>query len=117
MRDPCVYCGARADGLDHIVPRSRRGSDEWQNRAPACASCDTTKHSTSLLYFLTARRLIEVVVAGRGRYKTPEERRSAAFRILKIACFPRDVYKKGWSVPAWLVDPVKAYARTFRLTK
>jgi hypothetical protein len=52
MADPCVYCGAKADGLDHIRPRSRGGSDYWTNRAPACRDCDNAKGNTDLVLFL-----------------------------------------------------------------
>jgi 5-methylcytosine-specific restriction endonuclease McrA len=39
----CVYCGARADTLDHVVPRSRGGHHEWTNVVAACARCNHRK--------------------------------------------------------------------------
>ncbi|MBA0050528.1 HNH endonuclease [Streptomyces sp. AJS327] len=34
----CAYCGRRATTVDHIVPRSRGGRDDWLNTVAACAS-------------------------------------------------------------------------------
>jgi len=32
----CGYCDGHADTVDHIVPRSRGGQDEWTNVVAAC---------------------------------------------------------------------------------
>ncbi|GAA1187181.1 HNH endonuclease [Streptomyces hebeiensis] len=39
MRDQhrCAYCGRRATTVDHVVPRSRGGSDSWLNTVASCA--------------------------------------------------------------------------------
>lgn len=41
----CVYCGATGDGLelDHVLPRSRGGSDLPDNLALACQTCNRSK--------------------------------------------------------------------------
>jgi 5-methylcytosine-specific restriction endonuclease McrA len=39
----CVYCGAGATSLDHVVPRSRGGSHSWDNVVASCARCNHTK--------------------------------------------------------------------------
>jgi 5-methylcytosine-specific restriction endonuclease McrA len=39
----CQYCGARADSIDHVVPRSRGGGHVWENLAAACRPCNTAK--------------------------------------------------------------------------
>ena len=38
----CQYCGSRDQPLsiDHVVPRSRGGSDTWENVTTACLSCN-----------------------------------------------------------------------------
>lgn len=50
--DPCVYCGATAQSVDHIVPVAQGGGGEWDNLAPACLSCNSSKQDTKLLAFL-----------------------------------------------------------------
>src|SRR5262245_24347181 len=39
----CQYCGARADSIDHVVPRSRGGPHVWENVAAACRPCNMAK--------------------------------------------------------------------------
>lgn len=39
----CVYCGARADTIDHVRPRSRGGPHQWTNVVAACARCNHRK--------------------------------------------------------------------------
>ncbi|GAB4521027.1 MAG: HNH endonuclease [Anaerolineae bacterium] len=60
MRDKytCIYCGVKPGSIvkgkmlgksdftvDHIVPRSRGGGDQWVNTACACSSCNHRKGS------------------------------------------------------------------------
>ncbi len=41
----CQYCGYKGDKLsiDHVIPRSRGGTDSWDNVTTACLSCNVTK--------------------------------------------------------------------------
>ena len=39
----CQYCGARAESIDHIVPRSRGGEHRWENVVAACRPCNSRK--------------------------------------------------------------------------
>jgi 5-methylcytosine-specific restriction endonuclease McrA len=39
----CVYCGLRADTIDHVRPRSRGGPHIWTNVVAACARCNHRK--------------------------------------------------------------------------
>ena len=39
----CQYCGARADSIDHVLPRSRGGAHTWENVAAACRPCNLGK--------------------------------------------------------------------------
>lgn len=52
--DPCAYCGAKTQGIDHIVPRSANGENTFHNLAGACSPCNSRKASRSLLEFLLA---------------------------------------------------------------
>lgn len=45
----CQYCGStRKLTIDHVVPRSKGGSDDWTNLVVACSSCNTKKGDTLL---------------------------------------------------------------------
>jgi 5-methylcytosine-specific restriction endonuclease McrA len=44
----CGYCGARAETIDHVVPRSRGGSHAWDNVVAACRPCNTKKEDRFL---------------------------------------------------------------------
>ncbi|NQV06505.1 HNH endonuclease [bacterium] len=39
----CQYCGAAAENLDHVMPRSRGGDHIWENVVAACRPCNTRK--------------------------------------------------------------------------
>ena len=39
----CAYCGARAETIDHVVPRSRGGTHTWENTVACCARCNHRK--------------------------------------------------------------------------
>jgi len=39
----CGYCGARAETIDHVVPRSRGGLHTWENCVASCARCNHRK--------------------------------------------------------------------------
>lgn len=39
----CAYCGAKAETIDHVVPRSRGGGHSWENCVASCAPCNHRK--------------------------------------------------------------------------
>ena len=40
----CQYCGARSNlTVDHVIPRSKGGSSEWENIVASCAPCNRRK--------------------------------------------------------------------------
>jgi len=39
----CQYCGASAENLDHVIPRSKGGPHSWENVVAACRPCNTRK--------------------------------------------------------------------------
>lgn len=40
----CQYCGHKSDlTLDHVLPRSRGGTDSWENLVTACNKCNVQK--------------------------------------------------------------------------
>lgn len=48
-KNVCQYCGhkfSRADlTIDHVIPRSRGGSDTWDNLVLACSECNLRKRN------------------------------------------------------------------------
>jgi 5-methylcytosine-specific restriction endonuclease McrA len=41
----CQYCGAPAENLDHVVPRSRGGEHTWENVVASCRRCNAKKEN------------------------------------------------------------------------
>jgi len=43
----CQYCGTSSPPLtvDHVIPRSRGGMDQWENLVCACLSCNNRKRN------------------------------------------------------------------------
>ncbi|MGQ0849447.1 MAG: HNH endonuclease [Actinomycetota bacterium] len=39
----CQYCGAPAESLDHVTPRSRGGAHTWDNVVACCRRCNLHK--------------------------------------------------------------------------
>ena len=44
----CAYCGASANTLDHVHPKSKGGSNLSFNLVPCCLHCNLAKGSTEL---------------------------------------------------------------------
>lgn len=57
LHDPCSYCGDHGPvmGIDHIVPRSEGGSNDWTNLTSCCRQCNGRKHAKPLLTALMER--------------------------------------------------------------
>lgn len=47
----CVYCGAKATEIDHVVPRSNGGTNSTYNLVAACRSCNEKKSNLTLKAF------------------------------------------------------------------
>ena len=53
--DPCAYCGAPAETIDHIDPLSGAVNNDWENLTAACGACNSSKHASGLLLLLHRR--------------------------------------------------------------
>jgi len=54
----CQYCGATAENIDHVIPRSRGGEHVWENVVAACRPCNAKKEDRLLTEtHLTLRRV------------------------------------------------------------
>lgn len=52
LDDPCAYCGAPAEEIDHIEPFPLGGTNEWSNLTASCQSCNRHKSDKPLLTFM-----------------------------------------------------------------
>ncbi len=41
----CQYCGAKAENIDHVIPRSKGGPHIWENVVAACRGCNGSKRN------------------------------------------------------------------------
>ena len=48
----CVYCGADATHVDHVMPVSKGGAYELSNLRASCASCNMTKGTSTSAYWI-----------------------------------------------------------------
>ncbi len=44
----CQYCGAPAENIDHVIPRSRGGLHIWENVVASCKTCNSRKEDRFL---------------------------------------------------------------------
>ena len=47
----CVYCGAKATEIDHVIPRSSGGTNSSYNLVASCRTCNKKKSNLSLKEF------------------------------------------------------------------
>lgn len=57
INDPCFYCGAEAEHIDHVIPIAKGGKTVWHNLVPACASCNFSKGAKDLDEFLAQTKI------------------------------------------------------------
>ena len=44
----CVYCNRAANTVDHVQPKSKGGTDTWENLVAACLRCNNSKGDKTL---------------------------------------------------------------------
>jgi 5-methylcytosine-specific restriction endonuclease McrA len=47
-KNQCQYCGAAAENIDHVIPRSKGGLHTWENVVAACRPCNARKQDRYL---------------------------------------------------------------------
>lgn len=56
LRDPCAYCDADSNSIDHITPKDLGGERHaWYNKAGSCRECNSRKSNVPLLLWLIDR--------------------------------------------------------------
>src|SRR4051794_36194691 len=73
----CQYCGAAAENIDHVIPRSRGGPHTWENVVAACRPCNARKED----------RLVHE--AGMALRKRPPAPRELTWIIVAVATASR----------------------------
>lgn len=53
--DPCSYCGAACQEIDHIDPVAGGGIEGYENLTASCRTCNRQKSSRPLLFFMVRR--------------------------------------------------------------
>lgn len=88
----CQYCGDPADTIDHVVPKSAKGSSAYSNLVAACEACNSKKKNMTVLEFYERYYRL-----GRPIWKlTPEE----------VAEWRKERQEKHWD--AWALRKIKA---------
>jgi 5-methylcytosine-specific restriction endonuclease McrA len=44
----CAYCGRKADTVDHVIPKSKGGTEEKTNLVACCKRCNSVKNNRTL---------------------------------------------------------------------
>jgi 5-methylcytosine-specific restriction endonuclease McrA len=52
LAEPCAYCGAPSEHVEHCTPLSRGGENSAWNVVGACADCNLNKGRMTVLEFL-----------------------------------------------------------------
>lgn len=60
----CAYCGHAAATVDHVLPRSRGGSDTWENLVACCFRCNNAKSDRTPAEMGWALRVVPSVPHG-----------------------------------------------------
>jgi 5-methylcytosine-specific restriction endonuclease McrA len=74
----CQYCGAAAENVDHVTPRSKGGAHTWENVVASCRGCNARKENRSLRE------------AGLKLRRSPAAPRDGAFWVLSTDQPPAD---------------------------
>lgn len=82
----CVYCGAPAQEIDHIIPRALHGPNDRGNKLPICKKCNRMKLDQPPIQFI--RRLMkENGLPFKYRSLTPEQLEETVLPRLLITEF------------------------------
>ncbi|KKL53833.1 hypothetical protein LCGC14_2271450, partial [marine sediment metagenome] len=50
----CVYCGKPSTGVDHLIPVSKGGTNDFYNLASCCKPCNSKKYTRPIWVMLGA---------------------------------------------------------------
>lgn len=96
----CAYCGAENLPLEveHIVPRSRGGTDRVSNLTVACQPCNQVKGDRDVIEFLSGERLERILAQARQPLKDAAAVNAIRYAIgdrLKVLGLPLAFWSGG----------------------
>ena len=72
--DCCVYCGSKdSKTIDHLIPKSKGGTDYIDNLVICCKSCNSRKKDKSIEDFRFSEALSKTKYEGIINYKQAKE--------------------------------------------
>lgn len=97
----CVYCGEKGDTIDHVIARTKGGTDDADNLVCACKLCNTQKNNRDLVVFLNDRLIakekvnIEGIIADErlNRYVTYDKETNRFYPITHSSRVTNDTDK------------------------
>lgn len=105
---PCVYCGKPATTIEHILPRSRGGTDDPTNLAPACKRCNSSKNDKTVCEW-TLYRVQQFL---RQLHPRPPKVKVPAVVVEKIRTSPEGLTFHQWiKTQVEFDDPIGDFAR------
>jgi 5-methylcytosine-specific restriction endonuclease McrA len=96
----CVYCGAAATSLDHVVPKSRGGPHTWDNVVSACSRCNHTKADRGIAELGWRLRRIPVAPTGAAWRIVGAKRMDPRWRPYLDSGSDGDLDEALWGQPA-----------------
>ena len=104
----CVYCGdAKAERyeLDHILPKSRGGTDRVSNLVVSCQQCNIAKGNSSIEEFLadrpvrlaTVKRIQRASLAGASQMNIIVPELLRRLEAMNISSAEHDAYTTSWT--------------------
>lgn len=75
LQIPCYFCGGKADTIDHLVAKSKGGTNGRDNLVSACALCNTMKSDKGYDEFMDFCRSLETATTEKRGLKALERLR------------------------------------------
>lgn len=97
----CVYCGAPAEEIDHIIPRALQGPNDRGNKMPICRKCNRAKLDQPPIQFIK-RLLKENGLPFKYRDVTPDQIESTMPRLLITEYTQAGFAKDGFRLALYL---------------
>ena len=75
----CAHCAHRPVELHHVLPRSQRGDDVWENLCPLCRTCHTLLESHGPGWERVGASVRQYVITDNDRRRYQEDHAGESF--------------------------------------